>query len=199
MIFGLKNIPVELHLLQNDDEATPIRMIGAKQAPILERDDGTYLPESLDIVREIDRTEGERLLLGTGNPGIHAWLSGTKDYFYPLLFPRFATASLEEFSTTSARDYFTRKKEAAIGSFAGHLARSADYIALADRHLSSLATLMASDKTVGDGLSEDDLHVFATLRCLSIVQGITYPPVIESYRQGMSAAAGVPLFDAIAV
>ncbi|MDI8954431.1 glutaredoxin, partial [Salmonella enterica subsp. enterica serovar Anatum] len=30
MIFGLKNIPVELNVLQNDDEATPTRMIGQK-------------------------------------------------------------------------------------------------------------------------------------------------------------------------
>ena len=30
MIFGLKNIPVELNVLLNDDEATPTRMIGQK-------------------------------------------------------------------------------------------------------------------------------------------------------------------------
>ncbi len=33
MIFGLKNIPVELNVLQNDDEATPTRMIGQKMVP----------------------------------------------------------------------------------------------------------------------------------------------------------------------
>lgn len=38
MIFGLKNIPVELNVLQNDDEATPTRMIGQKMVPILQKD-----------------------------------------------------------------------------------------------------------------------------------------------------------------
>ncbi|STF72102.1 glutaredoxin [Escherichia coli] len=35
MIFGLKNIPVELHVLLNDDAETPTRMVGQKQVPIL--------------------------------------------------------------------------------------------------------------------------------------------------------------------
>lgn len=34
MIFGLKNLPVELIVMSNDDEATPTRMIGQKMAPI---------------------------------------------------------------------------------------------------------------------------------------------------------------------
>ena len=39
MIFGLKNIPVELHVLLNDDAETPTRMVGQKQVPILQKDD----------------------------------------------------------------------------------------------------------------------------------------------------------------
>lgn len=37
MIFGLKNLPVELIVMSNDDEATPTRMIGQKMAPILQK------------------------------------------------------------------------------------------------------------------------------------------------------------------
>ena len=35
MIFGLRNVPVEEIVLLNDDEATPIGLIGAKQVLIL--------------------------------------------------------------------------------------------------------------------------------------------------------------------
>lgn len=45
MIFGLKNIPVELHVLLNDDAETPTRMVGQKQVPILQKDDSRYMPE----------------------------------------------------------------------------------------------------------------------------------------------------------
>ena len=37
MIFGLNNIPVELHVLLNDDAETPTRMVGQKQVPILQK------------------------------------------------------------------------------------------------------------------------------------------------------------------
>ena len=50
MIFGLKNLPVELVVLANDDEATPIGLVGKKVVPILVKEDGTAMPESLDIV-----------------------------------------------------------------------------------------------------------------------------------------------------
>ena len=37
MIFGLKNLPVELVVLANDDEATPIGLVGKKVVPILSK------------------------------------------------------------------------------------------------------------------------------------------------------------------
>lgn len=37
MIFGLRDVAVEEVVLANDDEATPIGMIGSKQVPILQK------------------------------------------------------------------------------------------------------------------------------------------------------------------
>jgi len=59
MIFGLRGVAVEEVILQNDDEETPIKMIGAKQVPILQKDDGSFMGESLDIVRYIDEMAGK--------------------------------------------------------------------------------------------------------------------------------------------
>ena len=53
MIFGLKNIPYEQRILLNDDVDGPVRMVGRKVVPILE-EDGTFMPESMDIVTHID-------------------------------------------------------------------------------------------------------------------------------------------------
>ena len=55
MIFGLRDVAVEEVVLANDDEATPIGMIGSKQVPILQKEDGSFMGESLDIVRYIDQ------------------------------------------------------------------------------------------------------------------------------------------------
>lgn len=45
MIFGIKNIPVEIITLLNDDETIPIQLIGKKMLPILQLEDGTAMGE----------------------------------------------------------------------------------------------------------------------------------------------------------
>lgn len=63
MIFGLKNLPVEVKALLNDDEKTPTSMVGKKVVPILQKQDGSFMPESMDIVQYIDNSDHKPLLL----------------------------------------------------------------------------------------------------------------------------------------
>lgn len=115
MIFGLKNLPVELVVMLNDDEATPTRLIGQKMAPILMKEDGSCTPESLDIVHYIDRIDREPLLTGKTNPAITDWLRHINSYVNKLLIPRVAEAPFAEFATPEARDYFKNKKQGTYG------------------------------------------------------------------------------------
>jgi glutaredoxin 2 len=197
-IFGFKNIAFDLVILLNDDEATPTRMIGKKMAPILEHD-GRYLAESMDIVGYIDGLSGERVLSGAVNPAVAQWNSDASGPLFSLALPRWAAADLEEFSTTSARAYFTRNKERMIGSFEEHMAASLDYIAQLNRHLLVLEPLIQSSDAVNGELSEDDVHLFATLRSMSIVRGIEYPPAVEAYRLRMAERSGIDLHDSRAM
>ncbi|QUY46371.1 glutaredoxin 2 [Serratia plymuthica] len=193
MIFGLKNLPVRLVTLLNDDEATPISMIGKKMAPILQKDDGSYLPESMDIVRYIDNLDGRPLLTGKTNPAIADWLQRVGTYSAKLLLPRIANADFEEFATDSARQYFVHKKQAAIGDFAEHLANSADLIAELEIDLQALSSLIVAPDAVNGTLSEDDIQLFPLLRSLSIVAGVTLPENVEAYRNRMAQRSDVPL------
>jgi len=59
--------------------------------------------------------------------------------------------------------------------------------------------LVLSPDAVNGVLSEDDIHLFASLRSLSIVRGIVYPPAVEAYRLKMAERTGVDLHDGIAV
>ncbi|GAA3613478.1 glutaredoxin 2 [Gibbsiella greigii] len=192
MIFGLKNLPVRLITLLNDDETTPMNMIGKKMAPILQKDDGTYMPESMDIVHYVDQLDGKPVLTGPSNPAIADWLNQT-GYTNKLLLPRFAHADFEEFATDSARQYFTHKKEAAIGDFAAHLANSADLINQLEEDLQRLSPLIVSAEAVNGELSDDDIHLFPTLRSLSIVAGVTLPANVEAYRNRMAERSDIPL------
>ncbi|SHM44075.1 glutaredoxin 2 [Sphingobium sp. YR657] len=193
-IFGLKRIPFELVIMLNDDEATPSRMIGKKMAPILEHD-GRFIPESMDIVAHIDAMTNDAVLVGPRNPRIAQWIDDATSALYPLAMPRWAASGMTEFATPQARATFTRNKEAIIGSFADNLAKSGDYIAYLDKHLQSLDKLIQSPDAVNGVLSEDDIHLFACLRALSIVRGITYPTAVSAYRMRMAARTGVDLHD----
>ncbi|MBL5906840.1 glutaredoxin 2 [Serratia fonticola] len=196
MIFGLKDLPVRLVTLLSDDEITPTSMVGKKMAPILQKDDGSYLPESMDIVHYVDNLDGKPLLTGKTNPAIAAWLQHTATYVNKLLLPRFANADFEEFATDNARRYFSDKKQAASGDFAVLLADSADLIAQLEEDLATLSPLIQSSEAVNGTLSEDDIHLFPLLRSLSIVAGVALPDNVEAYRNHMAQRVDIPLlFD----
>lgn len=199
MIFGLKNIPVELNVLLNDDEDTPTRMIGKKMAPILQKDDSRYLPESMDIVHYVDKLDGKPLLTGPLNAAVGDWLRHVQTYTQQLLLPRIAKAPFDEFATPAARAYFVNKKEALIGSFAEHLAHSPGLIKKISDDLRKLDKLIVQPNAVNGELSEDDIHLFPLLRSLSLVAGIDYPSRVRDYRDNMAKQTQVNLLSSMAI
>ncbi|XHA18760.1 glutaredoxin 2 [Citrobacter farmeri] len=199
MIFGLKNIPVELNVLANDDDETPTRMIGQKMVPILQKDDSRYLPESMDIVHYVDKLDGKPLLTGKKNPAIDEWLRKVNSYANHLLLPRFAKSAFDEFSTLSARKYFTEKKEAMIGSFADHLAHSAGLTKKISDDLRALDKLIVQPNGVNGELSEDDIQLFPLLRNLTLVAGINWPTRVADYRDNMAKQTQINLLSSMAV
>lgn len=199
MIFGLKNIPVELNVLLNDDEATPTRMIGQKMAPILQKDDSRYLPESMDIVHYVDKLDGKPLLTGKQNPALDAWLRKVNNYVNRLLIPRFAKSAFDEFATPEARAYFIAKKEAAIGDFAEHMSHSSGLIKNISDDLRALDKLIVQPNAVNGELSDDDIHLFPLLRNLTIVAGINWPTRVADYRDNMAKQTQVNVLSSMAI
>lgn len=199
MIFGLKNIPVELNVLANDDDETPTRMIGQKMVPILQKDDSRYLPESMDIVHYVDKLDGKPLLTGKKNPAIDEWLRKVNTYANHLLLPRFAKSAFDEFSTPSARQYFTEKKETMIGSFADHLAHSAGLTKKISDDLRALDKLIVRPNGVNGELSEDDIQLFPLLRNLTLVAGINWPTRVADYRDNMAKQTQINLLSSMAI
>ena len=112
MIFGLKNIPVELHVLLNDDAETPTRMVGQKQVPILQKDDSRYMPESMDIVHYVDKLDGKPLLTGKRSPAIEEWLRKVNGYAKQTAVAAFCpNRQFDAVSTPAARRIFRRQRK----------------------------------------------------------------------------------------
>ncbi|MBP2170928.1 glutaredoxin 2 [Erwinia toletana] len=199
MIFGLKNLPIELVVMLNDDEETPKRLIGQKMAPILQKEDGSCMPESMDIVYFIDKKDREPLLTGQTNPAISTWLRHVNEYVNKLLLPRMAKAPFAEFATPQARSYFKNKKEASIGSFDELEQHSAGLIKKVSDDLRQLDKLIVKPNAVNGELSEDDIHLFPLLRSLSLVAGIDYPTRVAEYRDNMAKQTQVNLLSSVAI
>ena len=192
MAAGLFGADVEEVVLANDDEATPIGMIGAKQVPILQKEDGSFMGESLDIVRYLNR---EGRLKNEIRPEIQAWLDKVGSYNNKLVQPRTVKIGLPEFATTEAVKYFTDKKEKNIGSFSANLNKTAQYLDRIHEDLNDLDGLMheVSDGINGE-IGMEDILIFPILRNLTVVRGIEWPQKVMGYLMTMSEKSGVPLY-----
>ena len=192
MAAGLFGADVEEVVLANDDEATPIGMIGAKQVPILQKEDGSFMGESLDVVRYLDR---EGRLKDETRPEIQAWFDKVGGYNTKLVHPRVVKIGLPEFETPEAVKYFTDKKEKTIGSFATNLDKTSQYVERLHEDLAELETLMTESGAGLNGeIGMEDILVFPILRNLTVVRGVEWPQKIMDYLLRMSEASGVPLY-----
>lgn len=196
MIFGFKQVPVQLEALANDDEATPISLIGQKMVPILIREDGEAMGESLDIVRYVDglqRYGAPMIGPSRRDEELNLWLSELRNFHYALAMPRWIKMDLPEFETSSSVEYFVKKKTAFLGDFDQALAKSPELIESVRDHLSQLQRLMGGTDWFWGEPTLDDIHLFASLRVLTTVKGLEFPAKVQAYSQRLSEKSRVPL------
>ncbi|GAC26189.1 glutaredoxin 2 [Paraglaciecola mesophila KMM 241] len=195
MPFAMKNIPVELTVLPNDDETTPISMIGVKACPILKKPDGSFMPESMEIVSYIDQLDNNPIFSPSANRAdLSAWFKDVNLLMKQLLYPRWITSPVKEFQTQNAIDYFTHKKSKELGSFTDALANSEQLIKALEIQLEKLATILHSETSVNEQLSFDDITLFGRLRGITLIKGLTIPAKISVYLDYFSTTCDIPLF-----
>lgn len=195
MIFGLRGLPLETENLMNDDEATPIGMIGAKQVPILQKEDGSYMGESLDIVRYVDGQAGQGRLKEDIRPELQAWLDKVGEYNNKLVQPRTVKIGLPEFATPEAVKYFVDKKEQNIGNFETNLNKTAQYLERINADLLELDGLISNEGVGVNGeAAMEDILLFPILRNLTVTRGIEWPQNVMDYLMRMSEAGDVDLY-----
>lgn len=216
MIFGLKNIPIEQVTLLNDDEETPISLIGQKMVPILEYTPGKFMPESMDIVQFIDKKYPPVVILKKEDTSLFEIFEQARTAYYSLVMPRWVDSAMEEFKTSSARKYFQNKKEKMIGPFDEALENTEQFtkeiakvlLKIEDKFLQKTSSHLTNLPTAGNNsqkqqpenqwylgkqISFNDFHLFALLRSLTIVKDLPFPPALESYMNHCSAKTQIPL------
>lgn len=167
--------------------------------PILVKEDGTAMPESLDIVKYIDAHYGEAILQTAVRPEIEALLAEITSYSNYLLMPRFVKLDLAEFATQSAIDYFTKKKTDYVGDFTQHFNNTPTYLARLTQDLEKLSTLVMGETSLNQHLSSEDILVFPLLRNLTCVKGLRFPARLEKYIKRLSEVSKVELYTSQAI
>ena len=195
MVAGYKQVPVEYIVLLNDDSETCMRLVHKKQVPILEFDDGSAMVESLDIAHKFDEIgEKSRVIVPATDlqKKVTDELSKVSSDINALLYPRNVKASLPEFATKSAIEYFQAKKEKSLGkSFDQAMSETAEHKKNVEERL---ATLSFNPDNTSNSLGWDDVMIFPTLRNLTIVKDIKMPQQLEDYVKHISALTGVQLY-----
>lgn len=199
MIFGLKDVACEVITLPNDDEETPMRLIGKKMLPVLVTERHDAIGESLDIVKYIDETCGTHVLKVSDDPEIEIWMEEATTVIFPLAIPRWASSDFEEFRQDAARKYFAQKKEAVFGPFSRFLEQTETMITEINAKLEILDGLLVRQDRMTGYFSLTDIRLFPLLRSLSIVKGICWPPRVHKWLKEMAVKSRVNLNDNIAV
>lgn len=194
MLIHCKRLDVECIVLLNDDEETPISMIGQKMVPILQKDDGSYLAESLDIIHYLDNLDKPVLPAHHEPQAVLNWLSETRVPRCKLTYPRMIQYPFKEFATQSARDYFERKKSKTTGPFVDCIAETTELLTDFQPHLDALSMVLAIEPM--DGISWKDIYLFPYLLALTLIPGIKLPTAVAQFLQQKGAQYQFPSYDA---
>ncbi len=189
---GLADISLNKKILLNDDEKTPIAMTGIKALPILEIEQGKFMPESLDIVDYLSEKFNFSL---DKNPNdiklVDNFLQENRLLIYKLAMPRWAKIPFEEFATDSAIAYFTKKKTQTVGNFSQAIAET-------EQLSNELFATLENNNSLFDDLLEKPqslaaIMLFSALVGITCVKGFNLPNSANTFMQTMSQHTKVAL------
>ena len=189
MAAALKGLHLQETVVLEDDSETMIGLVGKRRVPILIKDDGQPMLESMDMVAYIDNL-GAPILVGPQRSELAEWASDTADKSAPLTWPRYPLLSLPEFDTIAARDHYVVRKRERLGDFVELRAKTREYIEALMLELEKLDRLSESPTAVNGTLSLDDIRVLPLLRSAAVVKSLRFPGKVRDYFETMMNRIG---------
>lgn len=181
MTAGLLGISYESKVLPYDDEETPIKLIGKKMLPVMDID-GKVMPESLDIMMELDQENQLKIndfLKSAEYPFFDALLKQLSGLVHPMAMPCWIYTP--EFNDAS-RAYFQNKKESSKGPFKELVKHRHEY----ER---SLLTLLSQIKLnpfyESDHMTVKDILLASQIWGMYIVPEFQFSEKTHSYLQSV--------------
>ena len=173
----------------DDDTDTMTALVGKRQLPILLKDDGQPMLESMDMVRYIDQLGGP-VLIGPERPEVASWEDRVTPKAARLTQPRYPLLGLPEFASAAALDHYHLRKRRALGDLIELRADTRRYVAGLMPDLEQIDRMIESSAAINGMLSLDDVRVLPVLRSLAVVKGLHFPQRLRDYFESMMASLG---------
>jgi len=196
MAAALKPLHLQETVVLEDDSETMIRLVGKRRVPILVKDDGQPMLESMNMVAHVDGI-GEPILIGPQRDELADWASVTADKTAPLTWPRYPLLGLPEFGTIAAHDHFVVRKQKRLGDLVELRARTRELIDALMPNLEKLDGMIERSSAVNGKLSLDDIRVLPLLRSAAVVEGLRFPHKVRDYFETMMSRIGYQPLPAI--
>jgi glutaredoxin 2 len=196
MAAALKGVHLQEAVVLEDDSKTMIDLVGKRRVPILVKDGGQPMLESMGMVSYIDGF-GDPILTGPRRKEIAEWDDNFVPKSVPLTMPRYPLLGLPEFSTVSARDHYILRKRQKLGDFVELRAKTREQIDALMPELETLDRLIESPTAVNGKLSLDDIRVLPLLRSAAVVKGLQFPQKVRNYFETMMARIGCQPLPAV--
>jgi glutaredoxin 2 len=196
MTAALKRLHLQETVVLEDDSGTMVDLVGKRVIPILVKDDGVPMLESMDMVAHIDAI-GDPVLTGPQRPEIAIWADSVVPKSVPLTWPRYPLLGLPEFGTVAAHDHYLVRKHKTLGDFVELRAKTHEQIDALMPDLEQLDRLIESPMAVNGKLSLDDIRVLPLLRSAAVVKGLRFPHKVRDYFETMMSRIGYQPLPAI--
>ncbi len=196
MTAALKRKHLQEIVVLDDDTDTMVALVGKRQVPILVKDDGQPMLESMDMVRYVNQL-GEPVLTGAERPEIAAWEDQITPKAARLTQPRYPLLGLPEFGSVAALDHYHLRKRKALGDLVELRANTRRYVNELMPHLEDIDRAIESSRAINGVLSFDDVRVLPLLRSLAVVKELRFPQRVRDYFESMMALIGYQPLPAI--
>jgi glutaredoxin 2 len=188
MIVALKGLHLQETPVLDDDTDKMVSLVGKRVIPILVKNDGRPMLESMDMVRYIDSLTDP--ILTNERPEITAWAERIPAKTAVLSWPRYALLPLPEFGTASALEHYKARKRKVMGDLDEHVGNSRKYIDALMPDLEDLGRLIETPEAVSGKVSMDDIRVLPLLRSAAVVKALRFPEKVRVYFETMMARLG---------
>jgi glutaredoxin 2 len=196
MIAALKHLHLQETVVLEDDSDTMVALAGKRVVPILLKNDGQPMLESMDMVTYVDSL-GDPILTGPQRGEVASWADKVAAKLPPLTWPRYPLLGLPEFGTVAALDHYHVRKRKALGDLVELRANTRQHIKALMPDLQELDRLIESPLAVNGRLSIDDIRVLPLLRSAAVVKGLSFPKKVRDYFESMMNRIGYAPLPAV--